>query len=88
MKQFNQTEAFSGATIAAKSDDGKIEYNGTFKKDEQGKLRECSITISGDEVSGNASFSQGNISVNLYQGDVEAFKTVSSDFQSLISELK
>lgn len=88
MKQFNQSEAFSGATIAAKSDDGKLSYNGSYKKDEQGKLRECNITISGDEVSGNAGFSQGNISVNLYQGDVEAFKTVSSDFQSLISKLK
>ena len=88
MKQFNQTEAFSGAAIAAKSDDGKLSYNGSYKKDAQGKLKECSITISGDEVSGNAGFSQGNISVNLYQGDVEAFKTVSSDFQSLISKLK
>jgi len=87
MKQFNQTEAFSGAAIAAQSDDGKIQYNGTFKKDEHGKLKECSVVISGENVAGNANFSQGNISVNLYNGDVDAFKTASNDFQGIISRL-
>lgn len=87
MKELNQTDVFSGATISAKSDNNELSYSGSYKKDAEGNLKECSIVVSGENVNGNANFSQGNISVNLYQGDFEAFTTVSSDFQVLISQL-